>query len=60
MLFHWGCAWWPQLRSYRMSRADDVANLFQRFGASSDGYLETDNSLDYQESSVSSTPSVAL
>lgn len=43
-----------------MSRADDVANLFQRFGASSDGYLETDNSLDYQESSVSSTPSVAL
>lgn len=43
-----------------MSRADDVANLFQRFGASSDVYLETDNSLDYQESSVSSTPSVAL
>ncbi|KPY42992.1 Chromosome partitioning protein ParA [Pseudomonas savastanoi pv. retacarpa] len=43
-----------------MSRADDVANLFQRFGASSDGYLEIDNSLDYQESSVSRTPSAAL
>ncbi|MDF7795282.1 cellulose biosynthesis protein BcsQ [Pseudomonas syringae] len=32
-----------------MNRADDVANLFQRFGASSEGYLEVDDSLDYQE-----------
>ncbi|KPW53920.1 Cell morphology protein [Pseudomonas caricapapayae] len=45
---------------YRMSRADDVANLFQRFGASSDGYLEIDNSLVYQESSAPGTHSVAL
>ncbi|RMR09562.1 Cell morphology protein [Pseudomonas syringae pv. helianthi] len=45
---------------YRMSRADDVANLFQRFGASSDGYLEIDNSLDYQESLAPGTHSVAL
>lgn len=32
-----------------MSRADDVASLFQRFGASSDGYLEIENSFEYRE-----------
>ena len=32
-----------------MSRADDVASLFQRFGANSDGYLEIDNTFDYRE-----------
>ncbi|ELQ10806.1 cellulose biosynthesis protein BcsQ [Pseudomonas syringae] len=37
-----------------MNRADDVANLFQRFGASSEGYLEIDDSLDYHETPVDS------
>lgn len=36
-----------------MSRADDVASLFQRFGANSDGYLEIDNRFDYREPSPS-------
>lgn len=35
-----------------MSRADDVASLFQRFGASSDGYLEMENSFEYREPAV--------
>ncbi|MFH7397114.1 cellulose synthase operon protein YhjQ, partial [Pseudomonas syringae pv. tagetis] len=38
----------------------DVANLFQRFGASSDGYLEIANSLVYHESLAPGTHSVAL
>lgn len=35
-----------------MSRADDVASLFQRFGASSDGYLEVESRFDYREPAV--------
>jgi cellulose synthase operon protein YhjQ len=35
-----------------MSRADDVASLFQRFGASSDGYLEIENTFEYREPAV--------
>ncbi|AHG42614.1 cell division protein FtsQ [Pseudomonas syringae CC1557] len=43
-----------------MNRTDDVANLFRHFGASSEGYLEMDSSLDYQESSASGKTPVAL
>ena len=46
-----------------MSRADDVASLFQRFGANADGYLEIDNEFDYREpsapQSVAHAPPVA-
>lgn len=41
-----------------MSRADDVASLFQRFGASSDSYLEIENTFDYREPPVAQTLSV--
>ncbi|MFG0466094.1 cellulose biosynthesis protein BcsQ [Pseudomonas putida] len=35
-----------------MSRADDIARLFQGIGASTDGYLEMDSRFDYPETTV--------
>lgn len=43
-----------------MNRADDVASLFQRFGASSDSYFDIENDLDYQETPAAPKPVVAL
>ncbi|MCQ9425598.1 cellulose biosynthesis protein BcsQ [Pseudomonas sp. LJDD11] len=35
-----------------MSRADDIARLFQGIGASTDGYLDMDSHFDYPETTV--------
>lgn len=35
-----------------MSRADDIARLFQGIGASTDGYLEMDSRFDYPDTTV--------
>jgi cellulose synthase operon protein YhjQ len=43
-----------------MSPADDVASLFQRFGASSDSYLEIESTFDYREPAVVQAPPVAI
>lgn len=39
-----------------MNRADDIANLFQSFGASTDSYLEIDSEFEYQEKPVPVRP----
>lgn len=43
-----------------MSRADDVASLFQRFGASSDSYLEIETRFDYREPETVQVPPAAV
>jgi cellulose synthase operon protein YhjQ len=43
-----------------MGRADDVASLFERFGASSDVYLEIENSPEYQETPAVKAPVMAV
>ena len=39
-----------------MNRTDDISNLFKRFGASADSYLEFDSPLDFKEKPSTLTP----
>lgn len=44
-----------------MKRADDIRNLFQSFGASTESYLEIDNRFEYKEPlPAADRPSIAL
>ncbi|MHC8348096.1 cellulose biosynthesis protein BcsQ [Pseudomonas sp. RT4P38] len=42
-----------------MNRTDDISNLFNRFGASADSYLEFDSHFDYKEKPLALVPAAA-
>ncbi|MHC8289674.1 cellulose biosynthesis protein BcsQ [Pseudomonas sp. XS1P51] len=42
-----------------MNRTDDISNLFNRFGASADSYLEFDSHFDYKEKPLALVPTTA-
>jgi cellulose synthase operon protein YhjQ len=42
-----------------MNRTDDISNLFKRFGASADSYLEFSSQFDYKEKPLALVPTVS-
>jgi cellulose synthase operon protein YhjQ len=43
-----------------MNRTDDISNLFHRFGASADSYLEFDSHFDYKEKPLALVPALPV
>jgi cellulose synthase operon protein YhjQ len=43
-----------------MNRTDDISNLFNRFGASADSYLEFDSHFDYKEKPLALVPTTPV